>query len=140
MPVAPPLLNKLVLGPTPGPQAKETPTHMKKLALLFAAVFVAGVAVADDKPVAPNAASHSDKAAASAKTHEVEAEIVAVDAVKNTLTLKGETENKTVPVEGKAVASLKDVKVGSKVTLTCKDDEKGAHKAVVGIKAAPVAK
>jgi hypothetical protein len=113
---------------------------MKKLALLFAVVFAAGVAMAaDEKPAAPNAASHSDKAVA-AKTHEVEAEIVAVDAAKHTLTLKGETENKTVPVEGKAIASLKDVKVGSKVTLTCKDDDKGAHKAVVGIKTAPEAK
>lgn len=114
---------------------------MKKLALLVAAVFVfvAGAAVADDKPAAPNAASQSEKAVA-AKTHEVEAEIVAVDAVKHTLTLKGETENKTVPVEGKAIASLKDVKPGSKVTLTCKDDEKGAHKAVVGIKTTPAVK
>ena len=110
---------------------------MKKLALLFAVVFAAGVAMADEKPAAPSAASQK---AVAAKTHEVEAEIVAVDAVKNTLTLKGETENKTVPVEGKAIASLKDVKVGSKVTLTCKDDDKGAHQAVVGIKTAPVAK
>ena len=60
-----------------------------------------------------------------------------MDAVKNTLTLKGEKENKTVPVEGKAIASLKDVKAGSKVTLTCKDDDKGAHQAVVEIKPAP---
>jgi hypothetical protein len=109
---------------------------MKKLALLFAVVFAAGVAVADEKPAA---SSQTEKAAA-VKTHEVEAEVVAVDTAKNTLTLKGEAENKTVPVEGKAVAALKDVKPGSKVTLTCKDDEKGAHKAVVGIKTAPAAK
>ena len=113
---------------------------MKKLALLFAAVFVvAGVAVADEKPAAPAAASQ--KTVAAAKTHEVEAEIVSVDAAKHTLTLKGDTENKTVPVEGsKAIAALKDVKPGSKVTLVCKDNEKGEHKAVVGIKTAPVAK
>jgi hypothetical protein len=114
---------------------------MKKLALLFALVFAAGVAVADEKPAAaapkaPTAASGEKAAATPAKTHEVEAEIVAVDAAKHTLTLKGETENKTVPVEGKAVAALKDVKVGSKVTLTCKDDDKGAHQAVVAIKPA----
>ena len=124
------------LGPNPAlNDSKESSTHMKKLALLFALVFVAGVAVADEKPAAKTPTG--DKAAAApAKTHEVEAEIVAVDATKNTLTLKGETENKTVPVEGKAVASLKDLKPGAKVTLTCKDDDKGAHQAVVGIKPA----
>jgi hypothetical protein len=112
---------------------------MKKLALLFAVVFAAGVAMADEKPAAPAGASHEKKATMAAKTHEVEAEIVAVDAAKHTLTLKGETENKTVPVQGKAIASLKDVKPGSKVTLTCKDNEKGEHQAVVAIKTAPAA-
>jgi hypothetical protein len=90
--------------------------------------------VADEKPAA--AAGEKPAAAAAAKTHEVEAEIVAVDATKNTLTLKGETENKVVPVEGKAVASLKDLKPGTKATLVCKDDAAGKHVAVVGIKTA----
>jgi len=72
------------------------------------------------------------------KTHEVKAEIAAVDATAKTITIKGETENKTVPVKGKAVAGLKDLKAGDKVTLTCQDNEKGEHQAVVGIaKAAP---
>lgn len=121
---------------------------MKKLALLVSFAFAAGVAVAQETKPAPAKApeAKSDVAkpaaekAAAVKTHDVAAEIVAVDAVKNTLTIKGEKENQTVPVEGKAVKELATVKAGDKVTLTCKDDEKGAHKAVVGIKAAAAAK
>lgn len=121
---------------------------MKKFALLLSLVFVAGVAVADEKKAetkpAPakaeakaEAAKPADaKAPAAAKTHDVEAEIVSADAVKNTLTIKGEKENKTVPVDAKAAAALKTVKAGDKVTLTCEDDEKGGHKAVTAIKAA----
>jgi hypothetical protein len=117
---------------------------MKKLALLAAFTFAAGVAVADEKPAAPKAPAAADKAAghdhaahaAKLKTHDVEAEVVSVDAEKKTLTLKGESENKTVPVEGKAVAALKTVKTGSKYTLTCKDDEAGNHVAVVAIRGA----
>lgn len=115
---------------------------MKKFALLLSFVFVAGVAVAQDASKAPEAAKvttaakSADQAtkASAMKTHDVQAEIVAVDAEKKTLTLKGETENKTVPVEGKAVAALKTVKAGDKLTLTCKDSDKGEHQAVVEIK------
>jgi hypothetical protein len=91
---------------------------MKKFALLLAFVFAAGLAVAGD----------------AAKTHEVSAEIVSVDPVAKTVTIKGDQGNKTVPVEEKAVAQVKDLKAGQKVTLICKDDEKGAHQAVAGVK------
>ena len=126
---------------------------MKKLALMFALVGVAGIATAQDsKPVAP---AQDTKAVAPAqdakpakveaiakaestadKTHEVEAEIVSYDAVKKTLTIKGTPDNKTVPVEAKAVASVKDLKAGDKVTLICKDNDKGEHQAVAGVKPA----
>jgi hypothetical protein len=116
---------------------------MKKFALLLSFALVAGVAAADNTAKAPEAAKSVDKAhaekAVAGKTHEVEAEVVSADATAKTLTLKGETENKTVPVEGKALASLKDVKAGEKVTLTCRDNEKGEHQAVVAIKAAKAA-
>ena len=115
---------------------------MKKFALLLSLVFAAGVAFAQnakpaDKPAAPATA---EKAAQPAKTHEVTAEVVSVDTVKNTITLKGDKGNNTAPVEGKAVASLKSIKTGEKVTVTCRDNEKGEHQAVTEIKPAAAAK
>src|SRR5262245_25444661 len=97
---------------------------MKKFALLLALVFAAGIASAEEKQLA-----------ATGKTHEVSAEIVSVDPIAKTVTIKGDQGNKTVPVEEKAVAQVKDLKAGQKVTLICKDDEKGAHVAVAGVKA-----
>jgi hypothetical protein len=106
---------------------------MKKLALLCSFAFVAGVAGAQDtKPANPEKVA----AMAAEKTHEVKAEVVSFDAVKSTLTIKGDKENKTVPVEGKAMAALKDVKPGAKLTLVCKDDAAGMHQAVVDVKPA----
>ena len=125
---------------------------MKKAALLLSFVFVAGVAVADEAPKASDvkapvaaaeskatASTHAAKAAV--KTHKVEAEVVSTDAAAKTITIKSETgENKTAPVEGKAVAALKTVKAGEKYTLTCRDNEAGEHQAVVAIMKAPAAK
>lgn len=135
------------LGPNLTSKEKEEP--MKKFALLLSLVFVAGVAVAQETKTAPPAKAKAEAEATkaqapadqpAAKTHDVAAEIVSVDAVKHTITVKGDKENATFPVEGKAVGSLKMMKAGEKVTLTCKDDEKGAHKSVVAIKAAAPAK
>ncbi len=119
---------------------------MKKLALLLSLV-VAGSAAhlaAEEASAAKPAeavkpadakASHASRAASklAGKTHEVPAEVVSVDTAKSTITIKGEAENKTVPVDAKATASLTDLKAGDKVTLTCWDDAKGDHKKVVGI-------
>ena len=106
---------------------------MKKLALLLSFACIAGVAGAQDSKPA-----HPEKAATmgAAKTHDVQAEFVSFDATKSTLTIKGDKENKTVPVEGKALAALKDVKPGAKLTLVCKDDSAGMHQAVVDVKPA----
>ena len=106
---------------------------MKKLALLLSFAFVAGVAGAQETktPTAEKTA-----AMAAPKTHDVQAEVVSFDAMKSTLTIKGDKENKTVPVEGKALAALKDVKPGAKLTLVCKDDGTGAHQSVVDVKPA----
>jgi hypothetical protein len=107
---------------------------MKKSALLLSLVFVAGVAVAEEakKPAeAPKAAPAAEKAAPVAvKAEAVEAEIVSVDATAKTITIKGEKENKTLNVDAKALASLKTIKAGEKVTLTV------ANNAVTEIKAA----
>ena len=58
-----------------------------------------------------------------------------VDSSDKTVTIKGANGNTTVPVEEKALAQVKDLKAGQKVTLICKDDAMGAHKAVAGVKA-----
>jgi hypothetical protein len=127
---------------------------MKKLALLLSFVSVASFAGAQDaaKPAAAATVETASKPAAKAekaekaalqpagKTHEVAAEAVSVDVDKKTLTIKGEKENTTVPVDEKAVASLKDVKAGDKLTLTCWDDAKGVHQKVTAIAKAPAKK
>ena len=107
---------------------------MKKFALLLSLIVVAGVAFAQEaaKTTAPAKAQESP----AMKTHELTADVVSIDAAKNTITLKGEKGNNTAPVEGKALASLKDIKAGEKVTVTCRDNEKGEHQAVTAIKAA----
>ena len=100
---------------------------MKKLALLFSVLLVAGVASAQ------TTAPAKDKSTAPAvKTHVVEAEVVSADATAKTLTVKGDP-NKTVPVEDAAVAHLKDLKAGEKVKLTCRDNDKGEHQAITHI-------
>jgi hypothetical protein len=118
---------------------------MKKLTLLLAVVFAAATSFAGE--TAPAAAAEKPaakaeaKAATAGKTHDVEVEVVSADTTKNTITIKGEKGEQTAPVEGaKAQADLKTVKAGQKVTVTCTDDEKGAHKAVTAIKTSAVAK
>jgi hypothetical protein len=125
---------------------------MKKVALLISIVFAAaGVAMAQDAAKATDAkvpakatakattATHAAKPAV--KTHKVEAEVVSTDVAAKTITIKSETgDNKTTPVEGKAVAELKSVKAGEKYTLTCRDNEAGEHQAVVAIMKTPAAK
>src|SRR5262245_11817328 len=111
---------------------------MKNAALLFSLVFLANLAAAQEsKP-----ASHADKTSPSPKaatkapstTHEGQAEVVSGDASQSTSTIKGEPDNKTVPVDAKALASVKELKAGEKVTLVCRDNDKGEHQAVVGVK------
>jgi hypothetical protein len=116
---------------------------MKKLTLLFAMLFAASAAMAaesttSDKSAAP--AKADAKAAAKTMTHDVTAEVVSIDTAKQEITLKDEKgESHTAPVQGKAIASLKTVKAGDKITVTCQDDEKGQHKAVTAIKPATAA-
>lgn len=101
---------------------------MKTLVSLFSVLLLSSVAFAGDAP-----------AAAAGKTHEVTAQVVKVDAAAKTITIKAEGGDKTVPCEGAALDSLKTVKAGDNVTLTCKDNDKGEHQACVGIKAASAA-
>jgi len=101
---------------------------MKKFAFVLAAVLAAGMSYA--------AETHAKKASTPATTHHnVAAEVVSVDATAHTITLKTDKGESTVPVEGKAISSLKSVKAGEKVTVTCKDVG-GEHKSVTAIKPA----
>ena len=136
---------------------------MKKLTMLLAVLFAATLAYAGDKDKDTTKEIKSDVKAsakeaksdvkdaakdvkaeakdtkaelkAAKNTHEVDAEIVSVDSLKNTVTIKtAKGDSTTAQVEGKAQASLKDLKPGQKVTLVCRDDDKGEHKAVTDIK------
>ncbi len=129
---------------------------MNKFALLISFVFAAGVAVAQDAPKSEDVkapapaqaeskatdATHTHAAKAAVKTHKVEgAEIVSTDAAAKTITIKSESgENKTVPAEGKAITEMKSVKPGEMWTLTCRDNEKGEHQAVIAMTKTPAVK
>jgi len=110
---------------------------MKKLVFLLPFALVAGVAVAQTQKPAAHQAPAKQHAM---KMHEVAAEVVSADAKDNKLTVKIGMDEKTMPVEGKAVASLKTVKAGEKVTLTCRDNEAGEHQAVTAIEPAKAPK
>ncbi len=97
---------------------------MKKLALLVCAAFVAGVIL-----------THATPVLAAAKTHQMKATVVSVNLEGKMITIKDEAgEEKTAPVLDKAVAKLKTVHAGDKVTLTCQDKENGEHEGVSAIK------
>ena len=96
---------------------------MKKFAFAVAILFVAGLALAQ-----------AGDAKTTGKDHEVATVVVSVDVAAHTLTIKdAKGENKTVPARDKAAEELKNLKAGDKVVLTCHDNEKGEHEAVVKI-------
>ena len=97
---------------------------MKNLALpLVFALATASFAAA--QAPAPEAAKPTDATKAEAKkpvkTHKIEAEIVNADVEKKTVTFKTTAGEKSAPVGPLAIYRLKKIKVGDKVTLTCKD-------------------
>lgn len=97
---------------------------MRNLAAVVCALFVAGLILGVVTP-----------AVAAGKTHQVKATIVSIDVENSKITIKDEKgEEKTAPVMDKAVDELKNFKAGDKVTLTCKDNEKGEHEGVTAIK------
>ena len=97
---------------------------MNKLAVLICGLFVLAVL-----------ALPASTAFAGEKHHDVKGEVVSVDLTANTLTFKDDTgASKTVPVMGKAIDTLKTLKAGDKVDLTCTDNDKGEHQGVSAIK------
>jgi len=116
-------------------------SQMKKFLLPLALVLVAGVAAqaADTKSASKPASKSTAKTSAPAKApalkpHTVEGEVVSADFAAKTITVKVNGEEKTAPVHGKAVARLKTLKAGEKVSLTCMDNDKGEHQYVTAIK------
>jgi len=103
---------------------------MRKLALLVCAAFVVGAILAQAHP-----------ALATGKTHDLTGLVVSVDLQGKKITFKDDTGTSiTAPVLDKAVASLKKVKAGDNVTLTCQDNENGDHEGVSAIKIAKATK
>jgi hypothetical protein len=98
---------------------------MKKTAVLLAALLaVAGIAAA---------AQAKAPAKPMTKTHVVQAEVVSTDVAAKTITIKTEQGESTAKVEGAALTSLKTLKAGEKVKLTCRDNEKGEHEAITHV-------
>jgi hypothetical protein len=109
---------------------------MKKLALPFSFVFVAGVAFAQGTAPAAQAPAKATTATPAAKTHPVKGEFVSSDG--KTITIKLESgDNATAPLQGKALEQVKDLKAGQKVVMICKDDAAGKHEAAIAVKAVP---
>jgi Cu/Ag efflux protein CusF len=89
---------------------------MKLLSLLIVTLLVAGLALAQQP------------AKGGAKTHSVAGEVVSADTNAKTITVKQEKgENFTAPVDPSVAAELANLKAGDKVTLTCRDNDKGEH-------------
>ena len=97
---------------------------MRKAAVLTSATLVAVLALVLVSP-----------ALATGKTHDLTGTIVSVDVDGKKLTFKDDTgTSMTLPVLDKAAASLKSLKAGEKVVLTCQDNEKGDHEGVSAIR------
>jgi hypothetical protein len=107
---------------------------MKKLAMVLSLALAAGLSYAGET------AKADTKAAMKPATHEVQAEIVSVDAEKKTVTLKTEKGESKAPLEGKALARISELKPGQKITAVCRDNETGEHQAVTEIKEPAAAK
>ena len=91
--------------------------------------------------VAASVSAHLSPVLAAGKTHDMVGTVVSVDAAGKKITFKDDTgTSMTVPVLDKAVGSLKTLKAGQEVTLTCQDNENGDHEGVSAIKVAKAAK
>ena len=103
---------------------------MRKAFVLVVAVLVAGLMLVQANP-----------ATAAGKTHDMKGTVVSADVAGKKLTFKDESGTSiTAPVLDSAVATLKTVKAGEAVTLTCQDNETGDHEGISKIKVEAAAK
>jgi Cu/Ag efflux protein CusF len=99
---------------------------MRRSLLILIAVFAAGLIL-----------SQVNSVAAAGKTHDLTATVVSVDVQAKKLTFQDEAgTTSTSPVLDRAVESLKSIKAGEKVVLTCRDNENGGHEGVIAIRPA----
>ena len=97
---------------------------MKKIATVASMAVIVGLLFAASMPAL----------AGMGKTHKETAQVVSVDVKAKTITLKDEKgESHTAPVMGDAVGQLAKINAGDKVSVTCQDDDKGAHQGVISI-------
>ena len=102
---------------------------MTRVAVLVVAVLMAGMLLFQ---VAP--------AAAMGKTHDMKGTVVSVNVEGKSITFKDDSgASITSPVLDAAAASLKTVKAGEYVTLTCQDNDKGQHEGISRIQSAAAA-
>ena len=100
---------------------------MERFAILLAASLLSVPAFAQSKK--PEPANGAGVAG-----HGATADVVTVDTVKKTVTLKEDKGNLTLPVEGKALSSYAALKPGEKCAVVFRDNTKGMHQAIVEIK------
>ncbi len=95
---------------------------MKVFALTLLALVTIGMAV--------QASPYADK------THEIKAQFVSAGSEDHTITYKedGQDKETTLPVLGKALENLKNLKPGDNVVLVCQDDEQGNPQGIIEIK------
>jgi len=102
---------------------------MTRVAVLMVAVLMAGTLLVQG----PSAAS-------TGKTHDLKGTIVSINVEGKTITFKDDSgASITSPVLDAAAGSLKNLKAGEYVTLTCQDNEKGAHEGISRIQSAAAA-
>lgn len=99
---------------------------MSRVAVLMVAVLMTGMLLV---AVAP--------AVAAGKTHDMKGTVVSVNVEGKTITFRDDTGTSiTAPVLDAAAGSLKSVKAGDNVTLTCQDNDKGEHEGISKIQSA----
>ncbi len=99
---------------------------MTRVAVLMVACLTAGMLLVQ-----------GSLAAATSKTHDMKGTVVAVNVEGKTITFKDDSgASITSRVLDPAAPSLKNVKAGETVTLTCQDNEKGEHEGIIRIQSA----
>jgi hypothetical protein len=106
---------------------------MKLVPIMMAALLPVGVALAQEQPQTQAPRAETEKATT---TKQLTANVVSADETAKTITFKGEgaaVQETTLPVESKALTSLKDCAPGDKVKLTVRTDAMGKKQAVTAI-------
>src|SRR6058998_1030499 len=99
---------------------------MTRVAVLVVAVLMAGMLLV-----------HVAPAAAMGKTHDMKGTVVSVNVEGKSITFKDDSgASVTAAVLDAAAGSLKNVKAGDYVTLTCQDNDKGQHEGITRIQGA----